>query len=176
MTSERLEEILSGGDRRSIGHSEDLLPLIDSMQGFDRLFEFLFHNNNLIVMRTADAVEKITREQPGYLQSHKEEIFELLESAYDKELKWHLAQLISRIELNEAEIGKVWLILTDWAIDPKESRIVRTNSIHALFNLLSQYPELEQDFQLTVERVEKENIPSINARMRILKIINRGCK
>ena len=127
-------------------------------------------------MRTVDVVEKITREHPEYLKPHKSHILSLFETAEEKELKWHLAQLISRVELNEAEIGKIWEILTGWAVDPKESRIVRTNAMHALFNLLSQYPELNQDFLLTVRHIEKENIPSINARLRILKILKRDPK
>lgn len=168
-----LEELMKDGDLRSLSHSEEVLAMIRDNQSFDELFELLFHKLRLVVMRTADAVEKITREHPEYLGSHKNEILELLGSACEKELKWHLAQIISRVELNDSEIGRVWEILTGWALDPKESRIVRTNAIHALFNLLSPYPELRQDFLLTVEQIKKENIPSVNARLRNLKVLKR---
>lgn len=167
---------MQGGDLRSPGHSEEVIRLVKDRHSFNEVFALLFHEDRHVVMRTADAVEKISREHPYYLQSQKEEILKLLESAHEKELKWHLAQLISRVELNEAETGIVWQILTAWVIDPKESRIVRTNSIHALFNLLAQYPDLEQDFLLTVRLVEKENIPSINARLRNLKVLKRDPK
>lgn len=167
------EELMKRGDLRSIGHSEEVIPLIDNRQNFDKLFELLFHNDRLVVMRTADAVEKITIDHPEYLKAHKKEILNLFDKAEDKELKWHLAQIVSRVKLNENEAGKAWQILTGWALDPKESRIVRTNSVHGLFNLLSQYPGLEQDFLLTIDQVTKENIPSINARLRQLKILKR---
>lgn len=167
------EEKMKDGDHRSIGHSDEVIPLIDSRESFNRLFELLFHKDRLVVMRTADAIEKITIDHPEYLKDHKTEILNIFKKAEDKELKWHLAQIVSRVELNEKEVGKIWQILTNWTLDPKESRIVRTNAVHGLFNLLTQYPELEQDFRLTIDQVTKENIPSINARLRILKILKR---
>jgi len=163
------EEILKGGDLRSIGQSDKVIPLIRNSKDFDKLFELLFHVDRLIIMRAADAVEKITQEYPYYLNFHKKAILKLLETAHNKELKWHLAQIISRLKLNQNQIGKAWQILTFWALDPKESRIVRTNAIHGLFNLLDQYPQLEADYQLTIAQIEKENIPSINARLKHLK-------
>lgn len=167
------EAIMKGGDLRSIGHSGKVIPLINNQENFDRLFELFFHKDRLVVMRTADAIEKITIDHPEYLKDYKTEILNIFKQAEEKELKWHLAQIVSRVELNEKELGLIWKILTNWTLDPKESRIVRTNSVHGLFNLLSQYPELEQDFRLTIDQVTKENIPSINARLRILKILNR---
>ena len=163
------EEIMKGGDLRSTGHSDKVLPLIDCREKFDQLFELLYHTDRLVVMRTADTVEKITIEHPEYLKNHKTEILNLFETAEDKELKWHLAQIVSRVRLNKNEVGKIWQIMTKWVLDPKESRIVRTNSVHGLFDLLSQYPVLEPDFRLTIDQVKKENIPSINARLRKLK-------
>jgi hypothetical protein len=38
---------------------------------------------------------------------------------------------------------------------------------------LTQYKELKQDFNLTVNKIEEENIPSINARIRKLKNASR---
>lgn len=176
MTKELLEELLDGGRPRSIDEGTKIIRLIDNQRSFDALFELLFHENPVVVRRAADAVEKISLGRPEYLKFHKTLLLKLFETAEDKEVKWHLAQLVSRLELNEVEFGVVWQILSTWAMHPKESRIVRTNSIHALFDLLSQYPELTQDFLITAGQVEKENIPSINARMRKLKIIKRDRK
>src|SRR5690606_30935237 len=100
ITNDLLEGLLNDGDLRSTGHSVEIIELIKTSQSFDKLFAFLFSENQLIVMRAADAVEKITRSHPHYLKTHKKEIFELLERASDKELKWHLAQIISRLKLN----------------------------------------------------------------------------
>ncbi len=49
---------------------------------------------------------------------------------------------------------------------------------HAKFYLISgghliEEKELEKDFSLTLSEIEKENIPSINARIRQLKNVSR---
>lgn len=163
------EKILSGGDLRSIGKSNAIISTIKNQKDFDELFTYLFHNDRIIVMRAADAVEKITGSHPHYLTKHKEEIIELCNVAKDIELKWHLAQLIPRIHLNEKEFSNAWNTLTNWARDKTNSRIVRVNSIQGLYEMLKNERELENDFNSTLSEIEKENIPSINARIKKLK-------
>ena len=162
-------DILKGGDLRSIGRSNKIASSIDNQESFDELFQQLFHPDRKVVMRSADAVEKITLKNPAFLKQHKASIIKLVETARHIELKWHLALIASRLELARREFRKVWQILTDWANNKKESKIVRVNSMQGLFNLLQTNQELKQDFNLTLNRIEKENIPSINARIKKIK-------
>lgn len=159
---------LRGGDLRSIGKVASVISNIKSAKDFEVLFKNLFDKDRLVVMRTADAVEKITLRHPEYLKPHKKELFKLLNSAEHIELKWHIAQLIVRLKLNETEIGPVWKRLTEWALDKKGSRIVRVFSMQGLSDLLAQYPELKEDFLHTVDQMKTDPAPSIAARIRIL--------
>ncbi len=123
-------------------------------------------------MRAADTIEKITLNNPEYLKHHKQDIIKLMNTASDKELKWHLALIISRVDLTSTELGIVWEKLTNWAANSKESKIVRVNSIQSLFDLAMRKDELKKDFVLTIQAIEAEKIPSINARLRKLKLNN----
>src|SRR5689334_4277556 len=114
-------------------------------------------------MRSADAIEKITLVNPGYLEPHKESLLGLLNTAQQKELKWHVALLVARLKLNKSELGKAWVTLSGWASDQDESRIVRVNSIQGLFELLEYAPGLRGDFGLTLARLEMEEVPSLRA-------------
>jgi len=165
----RLVDRLSGGDLRSIGKVNAVIRHVQSQSQFDKLFNGLFHQDRLIVMRAADAVEKITLKEHRYLMPHKKSLLELLDTARDKELKWHLALLVSRLKLTKRELGKAWAILTGWALDAGESRIVRVNSVQGLFDLLKQSPRLKSDLELTLVQLEKEEIPSLKARIRKLR-------
>jgi hypothetical protein len=165
----QIEKILAGGDLRSIGKSNSVVANIHTQNDFDELFKCLFHKNRLVVMRAADAIEKITINNPQYLSPYKKSILDLCDTAKNKELKWHLALLLARFNLNNKELGKVWAILTKWAKDKKNSRIVRVNSIQGLFELLNHDSNLIRDFKSFLNEVEKENIPSINARIRRIK-------
>jgi hypothetical protein len=120
-------------------------------------------------MRAADAIEKITTQFPQYLSKHKTEIFVLSKAVKDKELQWHLALLFLRINLSEDEFSSAWKILMSWTKDKNNSRIVRVNSMQALFELNRQNKKFTKDFQQLLSELQKENIPSINARIKKIK-------
>jgi len=165
-----LIKYLKGSDLRSIAGADKIVSLIKTQKDFDELFKLLFSKDRLIVMRTADAVEKITLQNPEYLKGHNQDIINLINTAINKELKWHLALIVSRLNLTFEQLGIAWDKLTKWATDRKESKIVRVNSIQSLFDLTKKNKELKRDFDLTIQTIEAENIPSINARLRKLKI------
>jgi hypothetical protein len=164
-------QILSGGDLRSKGGSKIVVSDIKNQNDFDVLFECLYHHDRLIVMRAADAIEKVTISKPLYLDNYKKAVLHLCEIAKNKELKWHLAQLIPRCHLNEKEKMRAWDILASWVKDKKNSRIVRVNAIQALFEFVKKDDTLFDNFFAVVEDLKKENIPSINARIKLLNLL-----
>lgn len=169
----QLSNKLKGGDLRSLGKNNAVVAEITNQKEFDELFEGLFDADRLVVIRAVDAVEKHTQTHPEYLEPHKKELLELFQTAKHIELKWHLAQLIPRLiirlKLSEDEIGIVWDKLTQWALDKTGSRIVRVNSIQGLFDIQTKFPELKKDFTDTLSKLDRENIPSIVARIKKLR-------
>ena len=144
------QKVLKDGDLRSIGKSDLVVSMVNDQKSFDELFVLLFGKDRKVVMRAADAIEKITIPHPEYLEKHKAAILELCSNANAKELKWHLALIVSRLKLTEDELGRIWQTLTGWATNQKESRIVRVNSLQGLYNLLAQNPDLRQDLLQTI--------------------------
>jgi len=162
----KFQDILKGGDLRSIGKANEIVGMVNDQTAFDELFKGMTCSDRKVVMRTADAIEKITLKKPDYLQKHKTGLLNLCQRAKDIELKWHLALLVSRLSLTEKETAEIWQLLTTWATDKKASRIVRVNSLQGLYTILQTHQKLEQDFKRTVNEISKEQIPSINARIR----------
>lgn len=165
----QIKKLLAGSDLRSTGNSKSVIPKIKSQGDFDELVKYLFDEDRLVVMRAADVIEKITVKELTYLTKHKNKILKLCGVAEDKELKWHLALLIPRLHLSSKELSEAWDTLTKWAKDKTNSRIVRVNAIQGLSELLVQKSDLTEDFKMTLQELEKENIPSINARIRKIK-------
>lgn len=165
----KFQDILQGGDLRSIGKANEVVALVKNQTDFDELFPGLSHPDRKVVMRTADAIEKITLKNPDFLQKHKKALLKLCQKDQDIELKWHLALLLPRLSLTPKELQSVWNLLTLWARNAEESKIVRVNSIQGLFELLSQLPGMSQDFEFTLAEMEKENIASIHARIRKIR-------
>src|SRR5262245_50139735 len=98
-------ERLSGGDLRSLRGVDTVVREVRSQRQFDQLFDGLFHDDEVIVMRSADAIEKITQAKPHFLKAHKKAILGLYPVAKQKELKWHLALLAPRLPLTKSERG-----------------------------------------------------------------------
>ena len=163
--------LLAGGDLRTIGNANIVAKLIQNQKDFDELFTLMFHADRLIGMRAADAIEKITVRDPQYLDKHKTEVFALSKAVKNKELKWHLALLLSRLNLNGEEFPAAWNILKSWVANKGDSKIVRINSMQSLFELSKQNKPLQKKFLQLIHQLEKENIPSINARIRLLNKI-----
>lgn len=154
---------------RSIGKANELATMIRTQADFDKLFTGLYHPDRKVVMRTADAMEKITSSNPGLLQKHKPALLKLAPTASAIELKWHLALLLPRLELTKKETANTWDILARWAREKKESRIVRANSIQGLFQLKQQHPGWSADYERVLTAIMKEQVPSLLARIRKLE-------
>ncbi len=166
-----LEDILKylkGGDLRSVGSVADLIPRITCQADFDKLFSLLYWGNRLIVMRAVDAIEKITSVHPEYLDGHTKELIQFLIAAKHKEFKWHLALLISRISLSKKDQNRAWDILRSWAMNPLESKIVRVNAMQALYAFSKRNKNFKKELDNLIPLLQKERIPSINARIRKL--------
>lgn len=169
MNKKELRNLLSGGDLRSIGKNKEIVSGVKNQAEFDALFLFLYDQDNRVVLRSADAIEKISVNQPGYLDQHKEAILEWCKKVNEIGLQWHLALILPRLKLTDKEFKYAWAILTTWAMDQSNSRIVRVNSIQGLYEMSKIKNEMEEDFKNILLAIESEHIPSLRARIRILK-------
>jgi hypothetical protein len=165
-----LTQLLLGKDLRKLKNVTQVIELAKDQKSFDELFGLVFHHERPLVMRAIDAVEKITLKNPEYLRPHKSQLLNVLKSADHKELKWHAAQLVSRIHLTNEELANVWHVLSYWVLNRNESKIVRVNSLQSLFDLSRGTPALEKDFETIIEKIKSEMIPSIQARLKKLSV------
>lgn len=164
-----LLSFLNSGDLRSIARVNELIGMVKTQTDFDALFAFLFSEERLIVMRAADAIEKITVKKPEFLKQHKQQVIDLCNDVQHIELKWHLALLLPRLPLTKQEAKRVWEVLKEWVLDKNDSRIVRVNALQGLGEILPACPEKQPEFIQIIESLKMENIPSLNARIRKLE-------
>jgi HEAT repeat protein len=158
---------LKGGDRRSVGNSGEMVRRVSSNPSlFGDLFAGLFDDDRVIRMRAADAVEKVTRQRPDLLQPWKKPILEQLSGLPEKELRWHIAQLIPRLTLTSTEQGTAVEILLGYLAD--ESSIVRTCSMQALADLALHDTRLRSQVAPLIVRLTKTGTPAMRSRGRKL--------
>jgi HEAT repeat protein len=165
---------LSGGDRRSIGKSEDVVSeVLADARLFDALVDCMLVEDPLVRMRAADAVEKITLMRPDFLKKHKTKLMARAAKIDQKEVRWHVAQLLPRLELNSTERKTVQTILQSYLTDG--SSIVRTFAMQALADLAMQDASLRPGIMKQLERLTKEGTPAMQSRGRkLLAELSRG--
>jgi len=97
-------EKLKGGDFRSIGNSNEVVEeVLNNPVLFDAVFKAMLNEDRLVRMRAADAVEKITRDHPEYLQPYKTDLIKHVAAVKQQEVRWHTAQMIHRLILTKEE-------------------------------------------------------------------------
>jgi hypothetical protein len=161
--------LLLGKDARAASRSRAVLQYVGDQERFDELFNLLLHHERLLVVRAADAIEKVTLTRPEFLVPHKMQLLSLLKSALHKELKWHIALLITRVSLIPAELKEVWRTLSYWAQNPNERKIVRIHALQGLSDLARLHSDQQDGFEQVLDAMAHEQIPSLQARIKKLR-------
>ncbi len=158
---------LKGGDRRSIGRSEEVVRDVEQHPAlFGDLFAGLLAEDPVVRLRTADAIEKITREHPELLQPWKRQLLDAVSTSKEKEVRWHVAQILPRLQLTARERKAAVDILMGYLED--ESSIVKTFSMQALADLAGQDDGLLAQVRPLIERLTRTGTPAMRARGRKL--------
>jgi hypothetical protein len=158
---------LRGGDRRSLGESAEAVAAVAKTPAlFADLFECLFDDDPVVRMRAADAVEKVTRERPQLLHPWKGPLLETVAARKEKEVRWHVAQLLPRLMLDAAEREMAVAILMGYLAD--KSSIVKTFSMQALVDLAGQDKSFLDQVVPLIERLTKTGPPAVRSRGRRL--------
>lgn len=165
---------LEGGDRRSIGAVPLLVKRVRANPTlFSPLIRGMAAPDPLIRMRCADAVEKVTRTHPEYLAPHKGWLIRLAATARQRELRWHLAQILPRLRLRRLERRRVIRILERYLLD--RSRLVKTFAMQALADIAAQDPELRDPIVRRLERLTHTGSAAMKSRGReLLAALRRG--
>jgi hypothetical protein len=159
--------LLQGGDRRTIGHSDQVAAMVARDTAlFPGLIAGLWSEDPFLRMRAADAVEKITRKIPELLQPYKKELLGLMAEATQQELRWHLAAMIPRIPLNLKERNLAITLLNSYLQD--RSSIVKTFALQGLADFALDDPNIRPGVVEILRQASRDGTPAMKARSRKL--------
>jgi hypothetical protein len=158
---------LKEADRRSIGRSNEVVSqVLATPRLFRVVFAGLFSNDVHVRMRSADALEKITALRPELLRTYKNKLICDVAATDQKEVRWHVAQMLPRLDLNEQERGRVYRILLTYLND--RSSIVRTFAMQALADIARDAPALLPAVRQHIAELTVIGTPAMKARGRKL--------
>lgn len=162
-----LLQMLAGGDRRSIGRSNQVAALVLRDPGLlEVLFVGMLSDDPLLRMRCADAAEKVTAQHPEFLKPYTELLVGTLALAEQKEVRWHVAPMLARLELSDAQRRQVFDTLLGYLNDP--SSIVKALTMQALVDVAMPVQALRGSARRHIRKLMVIGTPAMKARGRKL--------
>jgi hypothetical protein len=162
-----INQLLQGGDRRSIGESNQVAAcVLRNPRRLTDLIECLWSDDPIVRMRAADATEKVSAKRPGLLHPFKAELLGLADEATQAELRWHLALMLPRLSLTSAERGRAKSTLRRYLSD--RSSIVKTFALQGMAELAEDDTSLEAEMIDLLEKACRTGTPAMKARSRKL--------
>ena len=164
--SQKMSDILkklSGSDLRSIGQLDEVIQDTKNDPSlFEDLIYGMLNSDPIIRMRAADAIEKITVENSDLLQPNKSVIIEEAALIDQQEVRWHIAQIIPRLDLNARERVEIVEILKQYLKD--NSKIVKTFSMQALADLTKKDKSLRPNVIAIIKESIENRSPAMVSR------------
>ena len=156
---------LRKGDRRSIGRANAVArAVLRSPQRFPELVAGLWHPDALVRMRAGDALEKVSRQQPGWLWPLRSDLLGLAKTAEEQEARWHLAQILPRLGLRGAQRAALVALLRRYLKD--RSAIVRVSALQGVADLAAFDSALRPLVRRHLRRLLAAGSPAEQARAR----------
>ena len=145
---------LRGGDRRSVGNVKVVIAAVAKKPDlFSELVNGLFDSDPVVRMRA---------NEPRSLRPFKARLVGLAQQTRQQELRWHLAQMIPRLELTPQESKTVISIFFDYLTD--DSKIVVTFAMQALSDLAIKNTAVLPSVLKAIEELIQTGSPAIQAR------------
>jgi hypothetical protein len=169
MPGKSILTLLTGGDRRSIGRAREVATRVgEDTKLFPQLIKGLWADDEVLRLRAADAVEKVTRARPQLLRRYKKSLLGFMAEERQQEVRWHLAVMIPRLRLNAEERETAMRLLEEYLQD--RSSIVKTFALQGMADLARQCPDEEMRRRVvdTLRQAERGGTAAMRARSRKL--------
>lgn len=160
-----IAERLSGGDRRQIGMSDEVVSLVlRDNASFGELFDAMLHEDSVVRVRAADATEKLTRVRPDLLAPFRKRLIEEVGETDQQEVRRHVAQMLANVRLDPKERSKATALLERYLQDT--SVVVVLEALQTLVDFARDDRGLRKRITPIVERMAVRGTPAMQARAR----------
>jgi len=164
----QLLDKLKGRDLRSIGRAEEVVAdTLENPALFAKVFEGMLNDDPQVRMRSADALEKVSSKHPEYLQPLKNRLISEVSQVSQQEVRWHVAQMFSYLDIDKAERDEIARILLSY-LDTGNSKIVKVCSMQSLANLAENDTAIRHKVVRKLEEIVEAGSPAMVSRAKKL--------
>lgn len=133
MNKEFSSMLAEDGKKNSLGRAEEVVQLVLADQDrLSELYECLFDQDAWVRMRAVDALEKVCRVQPQWLEPYIDRLLGEVAAINQASIQWHLAQMFGRIELSDEQRVQAIAIMKRNLSSANADWIVASNTVETL--------------------------------------------
>lgn len=160
----KISEMLAGGNPRTLGKTEEVIKLVLAQRALlNELFNCLFLADEVVRMRASDALEKICRQKTGWLVPYKEKLLNEVPKIRQASVQWHLAQILSEIELSPREQARAITLLKN-NLQTMDDWIVTNLTLESLATFARKKALNHEEFVAILGRYQQSNHKSVVSR------------
>lgn len=160
-------EKLRGGDLRSIGRANEVAHEVENNSTlFGAVFSGLYDSDPVVKMRSADVIEKVTKNKPELISGYTSQIISILASAKQQEICWHMAQVSPRLECSESEETELIKLLKKLLLH--KSKIVRVSAMDSLAVFAERNNSILNEVIEIIKVQQETGSPAVQSRGRKL--------
>jgi hypothetical protein len=130
--------------------------LIDAMRSTDRL----------LAARSAEAADKASAANPALLEAHKADLLGRLAQIEQREIRWHVAQMLPRLRLEDDERERAVALVVGWLEGRDGGAMAVAGGFESLAVLADDDPRLVETIKPVLERHANDGPSAIRARAR----------
>ncbi len=161
--------LLGDDGRRSVRYVDQTVKRLGERPDFvPVVIGCMLNSHRGLAMRAADAAEKFSRRHVESLQPYVEDLVKIAITQTQREVRWHLAQLLPRLKLSYEQAKS---LLDIWNNDfyNSPSRLVRVASLQAVHDIAKNYPSARKKFEQMLDFALERGGASVKARARQLR-------
>jgi len=160
-------EKLRGGDLRSIGRANEVAQELENNPVlFESVFDGLSSTEPVVRMRSADVIEKATQRKPELLAGYTLKVIQVLTTAEQKEVCWHMAQIAPRLKCNKSEENEIIESLKSYLLH--KSKIVQVSAMESLATIAERNNSILNEVIGIITKHKETGSPAIQSRGRKL--------
>lgn len=161
--------LIGDENQRTVAYVDQIIQhMIDSPDFVSVIIGCMTNRHRGLAMRAADGLEKFSLQHTTGLQPFADDLIEILQNQSQKEVRWHLAQILPRLKLSDEQMRivlKIWI--EDFYKSP--SNIVQAMSLQAVHDIADVYVPAGKKLNQLIDDALEKGAPAIKARARRLR-------
>ena len=138
MTENFATMLAVGGKKNTLGRAEEVVQIVlTDRSRLDELYQCLFEEDAWLRMRAIDALEKVCRVHPEWLEAYVDRLLHEVAAIDQASIQWHLAELFREIDLSPEQREQAITIMKRNVASSSADWIVASNTMETLAGFVS---------------------------------------